>query len=165
MTMSIKCCILRSSLCSAFAVAILFLGSIKAWSDAPGEGPLMVILDQARLVKLPERAVTVVVGNPLIADVSLQTGGLMVITGKGYGLTNIVALDRSGATLMEKNVVVRGPGYEAVVVYRGVDKETYSCTPECGPRITLGDFPAHFNSTLAQTTVRNSQAQGITASR
>ena len=70
---------------------------------------ITVILDQAKLVKLPERVSTIVIGNPLIADASVQAGGLMVLTGKGYGVTNIIALDRAGAVLMEKTVEVEGP--------------------------------------------------------
>jgi Flp pilus assembly secretin CpaC len=119
-----------------------------------------VVLDQARLVKIPERISTVVIGNPLIADVSVQSGGLMVITGKGYGTTNIVALDRTGAVLMERTVSVLPPRQNVVVVYRGVDRETYSCTPTCDRRITLGDAPAFFDATLAQTANRNAQALG-----
>ena len=61
---------------------------------------------KARLVKLPDRVTTIVIGNPLIADVTLQAGGLMVITGKGYGTTNLIALDRSGAVLFERNILV-----------------------------------------------------------
>ena len=30
------------------------------------------------------------IGNPLIADLSIQPGGLAVITGKGYGATNFI---------------------------------------------------------------------------
>jgi hypothetical protein len=41
-----------------------------------------------------------VVGNPLIADASVQAGGLCV-TGKGYGVTNVLALD-AGNLLMER---------------------------------------------------------------
>ncbi|HWZ05909.1 MAG TPA: pilus assembly protein N-terminal domain-containing protein, partial [Bradyrhizobium sp.] len=47
--------------------------------------PIAVNVDQARLVKLPARVATIVVGNPLIADVALQAGGVIVVTGKGYG--------------------------------------------------------------------------------
>ena len=63
----------------------------------------------------------------------------MVVTGKGYGMTNLIALDRAGAVLMEKSVEVHGPRAGIVVVYRGVERETYSCTPNCERRITLGD--------------------------
>src|SRR5690242_4244985 len=65
-----------------------------------------VILDEAKLIKLPERVATIVIGNPLIADITVQAGGLMVVTGKGYGRTNLIALDRAGAVLLEKTVEV-----------------------------------------------------------
>src|SRR5262249_10667014 len=94
-----------------------------------------VVLDHARLIRLPERVATIVVGNPLIADAAVQSGGLMVVTGKGYGTTNIIALDRSGAVLMEKTIEVVGPREELTVVYRGSVRETYSCSPACEPRI------------------------------
>ena len=38
-----------------------------------------------RCMKLPTRVATIVIGNPLIADAALQAGGILVITGKGYG--------------------------------------------------------------------------------
>ena len=53
-------------------------------------------MDQARLVQLPERAANVVIGNPLIADVSIQPGGLTVVTGKSYGATNFIVTDKNG---------------------------------------------------------------------
>ncbi len=120
--------------------------------------PIAVLLDQARIIKLPDRASTIVVGNPLIADLSVQPGGIAVVTGKGYGATNFVVLDRNGAVLMEKSVEVKEPNDKIVVVYRGIDRETYSCTPGCSRRITLGDVPEFFDKTLAETTTRNSQA-------
>jgi Flp pilus assembly secretin CpaC len=125
---------------------------------------ISVILDQARLVKLPDRVATVVVGNPVIADAAVQSGGWMVITGKGYGMTNIVALDRTGAILMERTVEVQGP-QNVVVVYRGVDRDTLSCTPECSRRLTLGDGNAFFESVAAQITARNALAAGSASTR
>jgi len=102
---------------------------------------LTVILDRAQIMKLPDQVGTVVVGNPSIADVSLQSGGTMVITGRGYGATNIIALDRSGTTLMNTVVEVVGPRDNVVVLYRGMDRESYYCMPKCERRITLGDAP------------------------
>ena len=109
-----------------------------------------VMLDHARLVRLPERVSTIVVGNPLIADAAVQTGGLMVVTGKGYGVTNIIALDRSGAVLMEKTVEVVGPREELMVVYRGTVRETYTCSPFCEPRIMPGDAEKYFDGIIGQ---------------
>ena len=118
------------------------------------------ILDQAKLIKLPEKVATIVIGNPLIADATLQPGGLMVITGKGYGRTNIIALDRTGAVLMENTVEVQGPRANVVVLYRGVERETYSCTPNCERRLTLGDGSTYFDTVLGQIAARTGLAQG-----
>jgi len=120
---------------------------------------ISVVLDQAKLEKLPEKASTIVVGNPLIADASVQAGGLLVVTGKGYGVTNVLALDRAGNLLMEKTIEVRGPGPNVVVVYRGIERESYSCAPICERRITLGDSQAYFDAALGQTGSRTGQAQ------
>ena len=111
-------------------------------------------------MKLPEKVSTIVVGNPLIADVAVQSGGLVVVTGKGYGTTNLIALDRAGAVLMERSIVVSGPrSRDAVQVYRGVQRETYSCTPNCERRITLGDSADYFAAIAQQTEARNSAAR------
>ena len=127
-------------------------------SHAIADEALPVQLDQARIIKLPERAATLVIGDPLIADVSLQPGGLAVITGKGYGATNVVVLDKTGAVLMERNVEVKGPPDRIVYVYRGVTRNTYSCMPECAPRVTLGDDFDYFDKNLSQVGSRSTQA-------
>jgi Pilus formation protein N terminal region len=121
---------------------------------------LRVSVDEATLTKLPERVASIIIGNPLIADVTIQPGGVLVVTGKGYGVTNIVALDRAGSVLMEKNILVEGPRDNVVVVYRGVQRQTYSCEPHCQRRITLGDSPDYFNAVIGQSGARNAQAQG-----
>jgi hypothetical protein len=119
-----------------------------------------VQLDQARITRLPDKVSTIVVGNPLIADVSLQAGGLLVLTGKGYGVTNLVALDRAGTVLSEFLIQVEAATDTIVVVYRGAARESYSCTPECAPRISLGDTVPYFNAAITQTVTRNGRAQG-----
>jgi hypothetical protein len=121
---------------------------------------LTVIMDEARLVRLPEKVATIVIGNPMIADVSLQPGGMMVITGKGYGSTKLVVLDRAGAVLMEKAIEVKGPRAHVVVMYRGVERETYSCTPSCERRIMIGDSGVYFDAVVAQAGSRNGLATG-----
>src|SRR5882762_7827375 len=100
-------------------------------APARADEAITVMLDQATISKLPERVSTIVIGNPLIADVTLQAGGLMIITGKGYGTTNLIALDRGGAVLTERSIQVVGPQEKVVVVYRGVNRESYSCAPQC----------------------------------
>jgi hypothetical protein len=120
---------------------------------------ITVSLDQATITKLPERVATIVIGNPLVADVTLQPGGLLVVTGKGYGNTNLIALDRSGAVLTEREIAVVGSQEKIVVVYRGMERESYSCTPQCQRRLTLGDSGPYFDEIITQDTNRTTRAQ------
>jgi Flp pilus assembly secretin CpaC len=141
------------------AHAVFLAAAVFALSrPACARDTLEVVLDQATLMKLPDKVSTIVVGNPLIADVAVQSGGLIVVTGKGFGSTNLIALDRAGAVLMERSIVVRGPTGPTVQVYRGVNRETYSCTPDCERRITLGDSADYFGATMGQSDARNGAA-------
>jgi len=140
---------------------LLFVAMISPALSAPAPSAtetIIVNLDQARILQLPERAATVVVGNPLVADLSIQSHGLAVITGKGFGTTNFIVMDRKGVVLMEKTVEVSGPDEKTVVIYRGVDRETYSCTPDCSRRMTLGDNVEFFEKTMGEIVNRNNQA-------
>jgi Flp pilus assembly secretin CpaC len=129
----------------------------------PTTEPVAVNVDQAKLVKLPARVSTIIVGNPMIADVTLQSGGIVVVTGKGYGATNFIAMDRSGAVLVDRVIQVEGPTDQLVTIYRGVERESYSCMPICERRVTLGDGESYFKSTIDQAGSLNSQASGTAA--
>ena len=129
----------------------------------PGSDAIAVNVDQAKLVRLPSRVATIVVGNPLIADVALQTGGVVVVTGKGYGATNFIAMDRSGEVLVDRVIQVEGPTDKVVTVYRGVERESYSCMPICQRRITLGDGEGYFKSTIDQAGTLSSSAGNASA--
>src|SRR5262249_26157689 len=142
------------------SILVLLTAILLAASSARAQ-TIPVVLDEAKLVKLPERVATLVIGNPLVADVSLQASGLMVVTAKGYGTTNLIALDRAGTVLMERMIEVTSPRDHVVVVYRGIERETYSCAPHCERRITLGDAQGYFDPTLNQTLIRAGAAVGV----
>ena len=142
-----------------FLVIAVLLSPLAAIAASDTDS-VAVIVDQARVIKLPERVSTIVVGNPLIADVTLQPGGMVVVTGKGYGSTNMIAMDRTGAILANRSIQVEGPTDKLVTVFRGVDRESYSCTPVCQRRVTLGDGSSYFDSVLGQTGNLNGQAGG-----
>ena len=78
-------------------VIAIVAATLTAPRSAPAADMINVALDQAVVTRLPDRIATIVVGNPLIADVSIQSGGLLIVTGKGYGVTNMLAFDRNGA--------------------------------------------------------------------
>jgi Flp pilus assembly secretin CpaC len=95
--------------------------------------PIVVQVDQTRLIELPKRAATTVIGDPLIADLSIQSGGLAVITGKSYGTTNVIVLDRDGERIIE----VTGVGNPVVLVDRGDVRQPITARPNA-PLYGLG---------------------------
>jgi hypothetical protein len=52
-----------------------------------------------------------------------------------------------------------GPADRVVVVYRGIERETYSCVPFCERRITVGDSTAYFTGNLSQIGAYGAAAQ------
>ena len=121
---------------------------------------ISVVLDHAQVLKLPPKAQTVIIGNPLIADVLIQKNGSMVVTGKSFGITNLIAQDASGAVIGESLLRVEAPNEGLVLVQRGMERESYSCTPQCQPAIILGDADGHFKGAGNQATSRNGLVSG-----
>jgi len=140
-------------------LAFALLTTLTIATPARSAEEVTVVVDQAKLMKLPDGVATLIIGNPLIADASLQRGGTMILTGKGYGTTNLMALDSSGKVLMDRTVRVQAPK-AAVFVFRGTERQSYSCTPTCERQVMLGDSDAAFTANLGQISARSGQAQG-----
>ena len=139
---------------------MILLGLAVAAAAVPcaAQGILNVSLDKAKLIKYPPSTETIIVGNPIIADVTmLKNSGILILTGKGYGETNLVFLDRNGAILSETNLRVE-QSEGMLTVQRGTDRESYSCHPRCQPAISLGDASAFFNGAANETQQRNTLA-------
>jgi Flp pilus assembly secretin CpaC len=117
---------------------------------------LAVTVDRAKIIRLPDNTRTVIVGNPAIADVALQKNGVVVVTGKSFGETNLIALDASGTMLAESTLTVQAPTEAIVTVQRGLERQTYSCTPSCQPAVQLGDATSYF-STVKEQAQQHSQ--------
>jgi Flp pilus assembly secretin CpaC len=95
-------------------------------------GPgIEVVMNQAKIVKLTKPADTIVVGNPNIADASVQDATTIVLTGKGFGVTNLVVLDEDGNPIVDEQVTVARQTASSLRVYRRADIQTLSCTPYC----------------------------------
>jgi hypothetical protein len=139
---------------NALSAAVL-AASLTFAAGVHAEETITLTLDRATVIKAPDKTSMVVIGNPAIADVAVQKNGVIVLTGKSYGETNLLALDDKGGLVSESWLRVQASNRN-MVVYRGADSETYSCTPNCQPTIALGDSEKHFAKAGAQLGARNS---------
>ncbi|MGU3540228.1 pilus assembly protein N-terminal domain-containing protein [Methylobacterium sp. A54F] len=154
---------LLARLAVALCVAVLPCALRAEVREAPRETPreatvVTVMVDNAKVIRLPEKSATVIVGNPLIADVTLQKNGVLVLTGKSFGTTNLIALDAAGTMLAESMIRVEAPQAAVITVQRGLERESYSCTPNCQPSMQLGDARTYFDAVSSQADQRRKLA-------
>ena len=144
---------LRASVVVALAVATL---PARAADDV-----IVATIDQAKLVKIPDGATTLIIGNPVIADVTQLMPNLMVLTPKAFGETNFIALDKEGRTVAGSMIQVVG-GSGAIVVQRGMERQSYSCAPRCQPTERLGDDNKYMTGVASQAEAHFRRISGST---
>ena len=120
---------------------MLVMGCLSAAPSAfAGNNVYKVELNKTEIVRLPGPASSIIVGNPNIADISVQSVDTIFVVGRGYGETNLIVLDAQGNTMMDANLqVVNTLSPHGVRLYNAKSRETYSCIPYCGPSPVLGD--------------------------
>lgn len=117
----------RSLLATAFIALTLPL-ALPSPALAAG---LAISMDEVRTVSFGVPVATVYVGNPAIADVNMIDARHAFVIGKGFGSTNIVALDGSGKEVSNVSVAVLAGANDTgstLVLNRGTQRVTYSCT-------------------------------------
>jgi len=118
----------------------LLASSLPLTAEAGSTQSYKVELNKTEIVRLPGAAASIIVGNPNIADVTVQSSDLIFVVGRGYGETNLIILDSNGNTMMNADLqVVNTLPEHGVRLYNGKNRETYSCIPYCGPSPVLGD--------------------------
>ena len=110
--------------------AITTLGIMGGLAAAQAATTVKVRPDEAKLVRLAEKPATVVVGNPLYADV-LVVGNKVLVQGHNYGKTNVIILNNDGEKIAQFDVVVSGQPKETIAIFRQGKKETLFCAPDC----------------------------------
>lgn len=106
-------------------------GEDFAAMNAVPEPNIRVVLNHARIVKLSQPAATVIIGNPEIADATVRDSRTLVLTGRGFGQTNLVILDQGGNPILDERIAVSRENGTALRIYRRADIETLSCEPYC----------------------------------
>ena len=120
--------ILLAAVCAAAPLAA------AAQSHAQS-GTMNVEIDRYARVQLSAPAASVIVANPAIADVTMVDASTLFILGKGYGVTEVVAVDGLGRTLFQREVVVTGGNTGAVRVWRGAQATEMACGSTCAPSV------------------------------
>lgn len=118
-----------------------------------------VELDRALIIRVPKGTQTLIIGNPLVADVTLLSkAGSVIVTARSFGTTNMIALDGEGAPLAESTIKVAANN-NRVLVMRGTEQQSFACNPRCAPTVALDDNPQFMKDTIGSVTARNGASQ------
>lgn len=146
----------RSYLALAATAAVAAFSAQACAADAE----VIVAMDEVGVVRLPKQAASVLIGNPSIADVSVQNGRMLVITGKSFGMTNAVVLGADGKEILEAKIAVQSNRTRLVTVQKGnLGRQTYVCAPECQASLSIGD--SVFEDVAKQIERKQSIGQGV----
>ncbi|MHA1166055.1 MAG: pilus assembly protein N-terminal domain-containing protein, partial [Alphaproteobacteria bacterium] len=152
---------------ASFLMAILFVALFAGLSHARELSGLNVNVDQARLIRLEKHGSEVIIGNPSIADVTVQSSKILVLTGKSMGLTNLIVLDGKGDEVLNRKIYVKADDVRQVTLSRGARRETYTCSPDCNPALMSGDNEKYFEALSKEInnklSLAQSSAEGTTA--
>lgn len=129
------------------AGCLLLLAAMPAAGGEPGV--IDIVPDQASVVMLGEMPKSVILGNPAIADVVIENGRLLIITGKAPGETNLIVLNAEGRELASHVLRVGGHASRFVAIYRGAKRQTLYCSPLCESALSSGDHADHVAASAA----------------
>ena len=128
--------------------------------------PITVYTDQTQMLALTSEPGTIVVGNPSIADVSVD-GKRVFLHGRSYGNTNITILDPQGNQLANFEVSVTHDANNEVAIFSANSNPTerpsrasYVCDPLCQKAVIAGDNPSFFGEIAGMNGQKTSAALG-----
>lgn len=123
-------------------------------------GEIWLTTDQVRAIDLEQPVASIVVGNPAIADVKVQSNTKVLFYGKAPGLTNIYFFDKDQNRIDDIDVRVQSQMEDMLVVYRGTARASYTCTRNCELTSVIGDSEETFQTVANQA---NTKMQGAVA--
>ncbi len=106
---------------------------------SPTVHALDLTVDEASIVRLDADAAMVIVGNPAIADVTVENGRLLILTAKSLGQTNMIVLDKAGAEIASHILRVDATGSRYVSVFQNGKRQTLICASLCERVASPGD--------------------------
>ena len=127
--------------------------------------PLTVQIDQSQLLTLQADPGTIIVGNPSIADVSIN-GRQMFIHGHSFGETNLMIFDTLGSKVADFELTVGNSASNQLTLYlgsatNGTARYTYSCAPTCEAAMMVGDPSTYLNKMVGDNRAKTDFASGV----
>ncbi len=140
-------------------------------SDEHTHPSLKMTPDKSELVRLEGHAASIIIGNPNHLSILADSSQTLVLVPRAPGATHFTVLDKNGAVIMQRHVIVASPKEKYLRVRRscaGTDDDScrntsvFYCPVMCH-EILLGDGEADAESAGLAANADASNAQNSTA--
>ncbi|MFT6071512.1 MAG: Flp pilus assembly secretin CpaC [Alphaproteobacteria bacterium] len=120
--------------------SIIFLViSIILTSQSSLAKSIVVDIDFMRGLEFEKPAGQIILGNPIIADITVRDDKFIFISGKSPGRTNMLVYGRDGQLAEQYILVVRDPNTYLTVYQGSGNKSHFDCEPLCQRVLRIED--------------------------
>jgi Flp pilus assembly secretin CpaC len=131
---------MRPIFAAVLAIGLSLTSSLAPAPVVAADGaPINVNVNMARILRINASAATVIIGNPGIADVTIQDPQTLILTGKSFGQTNLIVLDSAGNPIADTLIEVVQMQAGVMTVYQGQARTSLACAPTCQSVVMMGD--------------------------
>ena len=134
-----------------------------ATQHASAGQPLIVQTDKSQLISVSAEPGAVVIGNPSIADITVN-GKQIFVHGHAFGDTSLLVLDTAGNQIANFDITVAHNPDNGVTVFKGyltgAYRYSYTCAPHCESTIIPGDDGKYVSDLLTESQQKTEFATG-----
>ncbi len=98
---------------------------LNAFQDT--HGPLKLTPDKSELIRLPEKAGSIIIGNPDHLSILADSAKTLVLVPKLPGATSVTVLNMEGKLLLQRHVIVSSPKEKYVRIRKSCASGTEGC--------------------------------------
>ena len=121
--------------------------------------PLIVQTDKSQIISISTEPGAVVIGNPAIADITVN-GRQIFVHGHAFGDTNLLVLDKDGNQIANFDITVAHSSDNAIAVFSPRGRFSYTCAPLCETTMQTGDPTEWTNNIIGVNAAKTEFATG-----
>lgn len=117
----------------------LYVMFTPASAEQTGDHKILIDIDFMEGFAFKKPATQIILGNPIIADVTVRDDQYIFLSGKSPGRTNMIVYGRDGKISEQYIVVVRDPNAYLTVYHGAANKAHFDCEPQCQRVLRIED--------------------------
>lgn len=120
-------------------IVLLTISSTSLLAEPEKHKNIVIDIDFMRGLTFQRPASQIILGNPIIADITVKDDKNIFLSGKSPGRTNMLIYGRDGELSEQFTLVVRDPNAYLTVFQGSKDRSHFDCEPLCQRVLRIED--------------------------